>query len=127
VEWQGRQRSATALASSPPRNATITGRRVDRSAALLRMARWPVGSGFLIWPAFRSGQTGECITTVMRIGIATKTADDTENAAIATIETGTTRTKAGTTGVTMKIARRRVKVCVQHENGDEYCRYRQGH
>jgi len=55
VEWQGRQRSATALASSPPRNATITGRRVDRSAALLRMAQWPVGSGFLSWPAFRSG------------------------------------------------------------------------
>jgi len=54
----------------------------------------------------------------MRIGIGTKTADDTENAAIATIEAGTARTGAE--------PRRRVKVCVQHENGDEYCRYRQG-
>ena len=24
-------------------------------------------------------------------------------------------------------ARRRVKVCVEYENGDEYCRYRQGY
>jgi hypothetical protein len=48
-------------------------------------------------------QTGECIATVMRIGIATKTADDTENGAIATIEAGTARTGAETTGVTMKI------------------------
>jgi hypothetical protein len=49
-------------------------------------------------------QTGECIATVMRIGIATKTADDTENGAIATIEAGTARTTgAETTGVTMKI------------------------
>jgi hypothetical protein len=39
----------------------------------------------------------------MRIGIATKTADDTENGAIATIEAGTARTGAETTGVTMKI------------------------
>jgi hypothetical protein len=43
------------------------------------------------------------IATVMRIGIATKTADDTENAAIATIGTGTARTRAETTEVTIKI------------------------
>ena len=36
-ERQGRQSLATTLASSPPRNATITGRRVDHSAALLRI------------------------------------------------------------------------------------------
>ena len=47
-------------------------------------------------------QTGECIAIVMRIGIE-KTADDMENGAIATIEAGTARTGAETTGVTMKI------------------------
>ena len=46
-------------------------------------------------------QTGECIAIVMRIG--TKTADDMENGAIATIGAGTARTGAETTGVTMKI------------------------
>ena len=46
-------------------------------------------------------QTGECIAIVIRIGI--KTGDDMENGAIATIEAGTGRTGAETTGVTMEI------------------------
>jgi hypothetical protein len=46
-------------------------------------------------------QTGECIAIVIRIGI--KIADDMENGAIATIEAGTARTGAETTGVTMEI------------------------
>ena len=50
-------------------------------------------------------QTGECIAIVMGTGIATKNADDTENSGIATIEAGTARTGAETTGVTMKIDR----------------------
>jgi hypothetical protein len=50
-------------------------------------------------------QTGECIATVRRIGIATETADDTEKGAIATIEAGTARTGTETTGATMKIGR----------------------
>jgi hypothetical protein len=48
-------------------------------------------------------QTGECIATVMRIGIETKTADDTENGAITTIEAATVRTGTEFKGVTMKI------------------------
>jgi len=47
--------------------------------------------------------TGECIAIVRQIAIATRVADDTENGAIATIEAGTARTGAETTGVTMKI------------------------
>jgi len=43
------------------------------------------------------------------------------------IETGTMLTEIGTTGgyFDEDRPRRRVKICVEYENGDEYCRYRQ--
>jgi hypothetical protein len=45
-------------------------------------------------------QTEECIATMMRIGIATRIADDTETAVNEMIEAGTARTETEATGVT---------------------------
>ena len=71
-------------------------------------------------------QTGECIAIVMRIGIKDRgrygerrDRDDR----------GWDRADRGRDyrGYDEDRPRRRVKVCVEYENGDEYCRYRQGY
>jgi hypothetical protein len=38
----------------------------------------------------------------------------------------TARMASGTTGVTTMKIGRRVKVCIEYENGDECCRYKEG-
>jgi len=64
--------------------------------------------------------TGEGAATVMMIVIATKIAEDTETGTIGTIEDGTARTKSTTGYYDEGRPRRRVKFCVEYENGDEY-------
>jgi hypothetical protein len=73
-----------------------------------------------------TGPNGEDTVSVIMIAKATRIAIDT---AIGTIEeVGIARTEDGTTATTMTKIGLAVawKICIEYENGDEYCRYK-GH
>ena len=69
-------------------------------------------------------RNGEDAVTVIMIGKATRTATDTAIETIEEVGIARTERRDDRDYDDEDRPRRRVKICIEYENGDEYCRYK---